>query len=398
MTTPSSALSLTELRNRVSFDMGYGRTYTDHSSTSNEKYEIDDAIKDGLRMFYYPPAIDGLRKQHEWSFLTPTATITTDGDYNAHPSAANTTTITAADATFNEDMIGRTLTFAESDTSYTVTGYTSATVITIDSTAVGETTATGTVSGAQSTTVTSSTAVFTSDMVGRYLSFAGGIATFHKITAVTSTLVCTVSVSAVGGTGAITVWDEFTIADNGQYLLPQGVAHVIGDMTYDQDDGWTPIKSVGEQHIMRQRMFNTGKERPVLFAVRVVNNSNNQDYAVDYTRYEVMFHPRPNAAYTVYYKHSFLAEALAAGTYDYPYGGDAHGDTIIKACKAAGEFNDKDGHGPKYEAFMSALRTSIQRDRNIAAPDSILTRRGSWPRWNRQDMGVSKATYGGVQY
>lgn len=38
---------------------------------------VDRYINAGLRQFYYPPAIDGLEPGYEWSFLKPTATIST---------------------------------------------------------------------------------------------------------------------------------------------------------------------------------------------------------------------------------------------------------------------------------------------------------------------------------
>ncbi len=74
-----SALSLmySDLLAEVGGFLGYGR---DSDSWSDaETNEIDRYIQAGIRQFYYPPAVDGVDVNHQWSFLNPSTTLETVG-------------------------------------------------------------------------------------------------------------------------------------------------------------------------------------------------------------------------------------------------------------------------------------------------------------------------------
>ena len=58
--------------------LGYGRTSTDW--TTAETAEINRYVQGGVRQFYYPPAIEGVPANYEWTFLSPTTTLTTTAD------------------------------------------------------------------------------------------------------------------------------------------------------------------------------------------------------------------------------------------------------------------------------------------------------------------------------
>jgi hypothetical protein len=58
--------------------LGYGR---DRAAWSAERLaEVDRYVQDGVRQFYYPPAVEGEEPGREWSFLKPTATLDTVAD------------------------------------------------------------------------------------------------------------------------------------------------------------------------------------------------------------------------------------------------------------------------------------------------------------------------------
>jgi len=75
MSESTLSLKYSDLQAEVGGFLGYG---VDPSAWSAEKAaEVDRYIQSGLRQFYYPPAVNGIEAAYEWSFLKPTATITT---------------------------------------------------------------------------------------------------------------------------------------------------------------------------------------------------------------------------------------------------------------------------------------------------------------------------------
>lgn len=66
------ALTITndELRSLIGRELGYSRTVSAWSST--QASDVETCLKAGLRRFYDPEIIEGMREKHQWSFLTPT--------------------------------------------------------------------------------------------------------------------------------------------------------------------------------------------------------------------------------------------------------------------------------------------------------------------------------------
>ena len=74
------AVSRSELEEEVGRFLGWGR----NAPTSGDAGDDIDAIVDrGLRQFYYPGVLPGETTVHEWSFLKPVATISTNGPYSS---------------------------------------------------------------------------------------------------------------------------------------------------------------------------------------------------------------------------------------------------------------------------------------------------------------------------
>jgi len=132
MADPTSALNYDDICKEVANYIGWGRTaYA--SLTKAQQTEVDAHIQAGLREFYTPPLLPGQRETHEWSFLKPWTTIvlwsTASGTVTG-VAGASTTTLTATTSIFYPSMIGHSVVIADTGT-FTVTGYTSATVITV---------------------------------------------------------------------------------------------------------------------------------------------------------------------------------------------------------------------------------------------------------------------------
>ena len=83
MAQPTIALTTGELRIEVAGYCGFSTT-TYASLTTSEAADVDRFIMRGLRRFYAPPPLPGEPTSHLWSFLQPTATITTSSGTEAY--------------------------------------------------------------------------------------------------------------------------------------------------------------------------------------------------------------------------------------------------------------------------------------------------------------------------
>ena len=136
MAESTLSISRTDLRVRIAHFLGYGR---DSSVwTTEESAIIDDCIADGLRAFYFPAPSETAPSGHEWSFLKPVLTLQVWGSIAVAAATTVTgvydgvayTTVTATAASFYPSMIGKTLVITDIG-SFTVTSYTSSTVIVV---------------------------------------------------------------------------------------------------------------------------------------------------------------------------------------------------------------------------------------------------------------------------
>jgi len=71
-TTGTTAVTYTDLVDSVRRFLGYGETLTADQTT-----EVDGYIQAGVRQFYYPPATENVQTGYRWSFLNPSATLST---------------------------------------------------------------------------------------------------------------------------------------------------------------------------------------------------------------------------------------------------------------------------------------------------------------------------------
>ena len=98
------------------------------SEAARLKKVVNSAYRKTLKPQPFPPS----RTPHSWSFLRPIGHIDLWDSVTATV-CTGTTVVTAASAIFHESMIGHSLVAVTSSTSYTITEYTSSTVVTVDS-------------------------------------------------------------------------------------------------------------------------------------------------------------------------------------------------------------------------------------------------------------------------
>lgn len=71
---PDLGLTFLELKRYVGRYLGFDRDPTNWSA--NESTDVNDVIKDGLRLFYRPPRLPEEGKAYQWSFLRPHGNVT----------------------------------------------------------------------------------------------------------------------------------------------------------------------------------------------------------------------------------------------------------------------------------------------------------------------------------
>jgi len=375
MAESTLSLTCTQLRNAISFAAGYGATAAT-SGTKSDK--IDELLESGLRQFYFPPAVpdpsDPQRKPivHVWSFLRPTTTliawdsieedvaedqtITVTGDAFADP----ITTITATAALFTSNLVGKYLAI-EGIGAFAIASYVSSTVVTVTgnaSSASADYCSVGeaTVTNTSTQLDASKGTPFAETMVGKTISINVG-GTLTDTTITAYTSSTRVTVAADVSASD----DTFEIIADGDYQLPDNFGNMIGKFSYDAQTVYPAIPVGAEGDIRQRRQLQPDRSsRPFLSAIRPM--------ACDGTagqRFELMLWPIPNDDYTLHYRYTILPDALVVSTNPYAYGGMAHAETIRESCLAIAEESLDDTRGVHYVKFMERLAVSISYDRKM---------------------------------
>jgi len=153
---------------------------------------------------------------------------------------------------------------------------------------------------------------------------------------------------------------EYTLKHNGNYDLPDDFGGIEGKMTYNSIENKPDIKIVGEGDIRSMRRGTTTRSYPCNAAIRPKAH----ETTTVGQRFEIMFFPIPNDAYTLTYRKLILPSALVETTLIYPYGGAMHAETIEASCLAIAELQEDETKGPKWEYFVSRLTASIAIDKS----------------------------------
>lgn len=124
MAESTLSLAYSDIRTTVSFRAGYSRDVSALSAA--EAAQVDDIIKSGLRQFYYPPPVGGVR--HNWSFLKPTMSLVLYAEVtgellNVPVRAGSQYIFTATDDIFVEAHEGKFLLFDDNDYRFKITDY-----------------------------------------------------------------------------------------------------------------------------------------------------------------------------------------------------------------------------------------------------------------------------------
>lgn len=156
----------------------------------------------------------------------------------------------------------------------------------------------------------------------------------------------------------------FVLSHNGNYDLPDDFGGIEGDISY-VGRYQSHIIITSEADVRRRRTATSSQGYPAVAAVRPKTTDGS-----DGQRFEIMFAPIPNDAYTLSYRKQILPDALT-GTVTYPYGGSIHAETIEASCLAIAELQEDETKGPQWDYFLSRLAVSIQSDKSAYSAEFL---------------------------
>ncbi|MDD5457864.1 MAG: hypothetical protein PHF37_00500 [Phycisphaerae bacterium] len=149
------------------------------------------------------------------------------------------------------------------------------------------------------------------------------------------------------------------------YDLPDDFGGIIGCLTYPASIASRPVVTVSEQAIrtLRQNSSQTGKPTHAAVRPKASDGTANQ-------KFEILFWPTPDLETLLTYKYYVAPQALTTEN-PYPYGGQAHAETILESCLSIAEQRLNDEKGIHWEKFLERLASSIQSDRKTSGADFL---------------------------
>lgn len=189
---------------------------------------------------------------------------------------------------------------------------------------------------------------------------------------------------------------ELTLAEGETTIkLPDDFGGIHGDMIPVSTDGTAqlrvPIMGLGD--IYRARAQSPDQVGvPVACCLEWMKTTS----AEQGQRAQLLVYPTADTDYTFSVWYSILGDALTDAR-PYAYGGAAHSQTIIAACKAAYEIHRDNSRGQMWAFFVERLVASVEYDRKFKAQHLGVMRDRSDDRVDRGFRGptISRVTYNG---
>ena len=325
----SLAMSLDSWRSEIGRYFGFGRTYS--SMTASQQADVDAVIDRGMRQFYAPPLLqDGTA--HIWSFMRPTMNIVVHAPYSEDGDPGNGCTLVDAAPTAYATFFGATI------PTWCTNGVLEYTHPDTDQNCIIHIHAR--VSNSQ---VNLEDAVDADDFI-----------------------------IAVGNGIAFTITDAI-------YALPTSFGGIEGDITLEAASGYMPVRQVGDDQI-REMFLNTLIQTgtPAYFCVRPwrdpgIDRLGTNGTAGMYTRYELVFFPRPDRTLRLSFRYLFVfpgvADWIATGnatTDIHPPGMAYHHETMLASCLSIAEQYADSPNSEHRDYFSKRIAASVALDRKTA--------------------------------
>lgn len=188
-----------------------------------------------------------------------------------------------------------------------------------------------------------------------------------------------------------------TVASTYLYDLPADFAAMDGPLTFPPGATvlYRPIEIVNENYIRQRQMTDNFTRRPEVAAIRPKAHDGTQN-----TRYEILFWPTPDDAYTLSYRYRVNLLSLS-DTRQFPPGAQTHAEAILTSCLAAAEQMRDGKAGLHTERFGVLLAASVSADRRGSCPERLGVpgeMDDPMTYWNYHDFQDNIVTYNDVAY
>ena len=145
-------------------------------------------------------------------------------------------------------------------------------------------------------------------------------------------------------------------ADDFDYDLPLDFCGMWSNFSFAQGAVQRNVTPMEEHDLRSILSMRNSSGPPRYYAVRVKPQAPG-----NVERYEVIFHPVPNVAYTLTYRYVLDCPDLSLSNI-YHLGGARHSETLLESCLAIAESRLDDQEQIHYKRFMECLAMSIQLD------------------------------------
>jgi len=153
-----------------------------------------------------------------------------------------------------------------------------------------------------------------------------------------------------------------TTADDYDQDLPDGFGWLVETFYYAADIGYSPLVVTSPGEIRRRIAASSSSGVMTHCAINPKSTTGSSGQ-----RWEVLFYPPPDDAYTLTYRYRMNRDALST-SYPYPAGGTCYRNAILYACLAAGDSLIKNQVGQNeemYQVFLSQCRRMNARQSPI---------------------------------
>lgn len=295
-----------DIRAAVGYDRGYGRKSANWSEKQLDA--INDALKVGTRWMVSTPPVQlgsGLTvTSYRWSWMEPVQGITvwptqSPASGATITPAAGSDVVTSSGSTFYDSMVGKQLFAYTNDSSQTLVGN----VGTIQSVLNG-----------------------TTLKLDAYAAYTSGPY-------------------------------RWGITSDGSYRLPDDFGGMNShELTFATGLSATAVKLIPEATVRDAYQTSTATGRPRWAAIRT-------DYETGSTttRFYLFLFPLPDQVYTLSVPYIRLIDAMSTALV-WPLGGMPYFEAFKDAAMAAAELSVDDAKGPRWDQFMTSLRSAIEYD------------------------------------
>lgn len=152
-----------------------------------------------------------------------------------------------------------------------------------------------------------------------------------------------------------------TVAATGTYALPDDFGGIIGSFHYSSEIYPYPVAVVSDFVLRQAQSSDDSSARPSIAMLEPSQTASAGNPDIP-TRWQVVFHPVPNAVYVFRYKYYVVQDAAAAAL-DYVPGGAMHGETILSSCLAIAETYAESPNAKYRGYFVERLTASVLLDR-----------------------------------